>query len=111
MRPRFRLAWWWAPIILFVGLVAGGLLAPDAHASPVEDYAAINAGRVCATLDDFPSVAGVTGVVQGVMEDGGFTPYDAGRIVGMAVMGWCPEHLPELRRFVAVYSQARTVRA
>lgn len=29
---RLRLPWWFAPIILFVGLVAGGLLAPDARA-------------------------------------------------------------------------------
>jgi hypothetical protein len=109
VRPRLRLAWWWAPIILFVGLVTGGLLAPDANAEPIDNYAAINAGRICATLDDYPTIAGVTGVLQAVMEDSGFGPYDAGRTVATAVMASCPEHLPVLQRFVAVYAEAQPV--
>ena len=110
MRPRLRLAWWWAPIILFVGLVAGGLLAPDANATPIDNYAAINAGPICEVLDDFPTIAGVTGIIQGVIEDSGFSPYDAGRTIATAVIAHCPEHLPVLKRFVAVYGpDARTV--
>ena len=90
-------------------VVAGMILAGAAKAEPVENYAAINAGPICETLDSFPTIAGVTGIPQGVMEDSGFSPYDAGRTIATAVIAHCPEHLPVLKRFVAVYSDARTV--
>lgn len=101
-----RFPWWFAPIILFVGLVAGGLLAPEAHAGPAEDYAVVNAGRVCAVIEAHPTVDGVTGVLAGVIADSGFSPYQAGRIVGMAVMMDCPEMLPVLQQFVDRYAPA-----
>lgn len=99
--------------IAFGGLLAAGsvTVATPAHADPVENYAALNAGAVCSTLDEFPTVAGVTGVVQGVMEDSGFSPYDAGRVVATAVLASCPAHITELQRFIAVCSNAGTVRA
>jgi len=92
----------------FIGAMVG--FAAKANAEPFEDYAAINAGPICETLDDYPTIGGVTGVLQGVMDDSGFSPYDAGRAVATAVVGWCPRNLPVLQRFVAVYRpQARPV--
>lgn len=83
--------------------VAAFILAGGAKADPQSNYAAINAGPICETLDDYPTIAGVTGVLQGVMDDSGFSPYDAGRTIATAVVGWCPRNLPVLERFVAVY--------
>ena len=91
---------------ILIGLCVG--FAARANATPIDNYAAINAGPICEVLDDFPTIAGVTGIIQGVIEDSGFSPYDAGRTIATAVTGWCPEHLPVLQRFVAVYTPART---
>lgn len=112
MRPRVlrrRLA-----LAFFGCLLAGSMVgfAARANAEPYEDYAAINAGPICATLDSYPTVGGVVGVVQGVIEDSGLSPYDAGRAIGVAVSVWCPRNLPVLQRFIAVYGpQAQVVRA
>lgn len=96
-------------------ITVGGALAimaaPAAHAGPVEDYTTFAAPIVCQVLDEYPSVAGVTGVVQAVMSDSGFSPYDAGTVVGVAVRDYCPRHITELQQFIAVYSNAGTVRA
>lgn len=109
MRPRTlrrRLA-----LAGFGAILAGATLGTGiAQAEPVDNYAAINAGPICSTLDDYPTIAGVTGLLQGVMADSGFGPYDAGRTIATAVVGWCPRNLPVLQRFVAVYApNARTV--
>jgi hypothetical protein len=87
------------------------LLAPPAHADPVSNYAAIVAPAVCTTLDTYPTVAGVTGVLAGVVEDSGFSYYDAGQIVATAVIDECPRHLPLLQKFIAVYAPKSRVTA
>jgi hypothetical protein len=106
MRPRLRLAWWWAPIFLFVGLVAGGLLAPDAHATPVDDVTflqvldergitypsaskVIEAGHlVCQFLDAGNSLPAVIKAVHDNTQLGSDSAY----FVGVAVGSFCPEH-------------------
>ncbi len=118
-RPRTRLgrAWdrarFWVreqlvPISLLVGVfmfpaTAVMVQAGSAQATPVENYAADAGTVVCDVLDDYPTVAGVSGVVAGVMNDSGFTAYDSGAVVAEAVMLFCPYHVPLLRRYVAVY--------
>lgn len=104
---------WWPvmPVLIATGMILPGLLlAPPAKADPVSNYTAMAAPAVCSTLDSYPSVAGVTGVVQGVMNDSGFSAYDAGKVVGESVIGWCPRHVGLLQRFIAVYTNAGTVR-
>lgn len=101
MRPRLRLAWWWAPILLFVGLVAGGLLAPDAHAEPAK---AINAAAVCAVLETRPTADGVTKIIAELVKEAGIGPDVAFRGVSVAVAVQCPSLLPALSAFIDRYS-------
>jgi ribulose kinase len=93
---------------IFAGIVGPGLAAAKADPiSPVvAAYATRYAGAVCAVLDAYPSVGGVTGALQGVMADG-FTAYEAGQVVGIAVVGQCPEHLDAVQAFIDRYSAAR----
>ncbi|BBU22133.1 hypothetical protein [Mycobacterium xenopi] len=101
------LAW-----LMLASVIIGAAIAfaSPAHADPVSNYAEISAGPICSTLDSYPSLAGLSGVFRAVEEDSGFGPYDAGRIVAMAVIDHCPRHLALLRRYVAVYApQSRLV--
>jgi hypothetical protein len=74
------------------------LFAPPAHAQPV-----IPDSAVCSTLADYPSLAGLKGVLQGVM-DQGYTAFESGRIVASAVYDSCPTFVPLLDQFVAIYA-------
>ena len=106
MRPRLRLAWWWAPIILFVGLVAGGWLAPDANATPIDDVAflqtldergigypsaskVILAGHaVCEYIEQGHSITSTIDMVDENSVLGSESAY----FVGVAVGAYCPGH-------------------
>lgn len=72
--------------------------------TPVAVYAAKNADVVCEVIQDYPSIQGVTGVVSGVMEDGNFTAFEAGQVVGLSVSASCPEMWPLLQRFINYYA-------
>jgi hypothetical protein len=85
-------------------ILPGLLLAPPAQADTVDGYASTHSGVVCEVLDTYPTVAGVTGVVEGVVKDSGFDYYDAGTIVATAVINVCPRYIPLLQRFIAVNS-------
>lgn len=74
-----------------------------AQADAQSNYADKSYTAICSTIADYPSPGGVLGLVQGVMDDSGFSAYDAGRVVGMAVAEYCPEHLPSVRRFANAY--------
>jgi hypothetical protein len=78
-----------------------------AHADPVSDYARVAAPAVCATLDRYPTLAGVLGVGEGIVYDTGgrFGYYEAGEIIGWSVFSVCPRHIALLQRFIAVYGQ------
>lgn len=66
-------------------------------------YVQAFAGAVCATLDDYPSLGGVMGVVAAIEEDG-FAADDAVDIVNSSVANNCEQHWPLL---VAVGRAAR----
>jgi hypothetical protein len=96
----------------FGAIITGGALGTGvARADETDTYASLNAGPICRTLDQYPTITGVTGVLQGIMTDSGFTPHDAGRTIAKAVINSCPEHLSELQRFVAAFSPAKTISA
>lgn len=110
MRPRVlrrRLG------LAFLGaILAGAVLGTGvAKADPVDDYVLTYAPAVCSTLDKYPTVGGVEGILQVIIQDDGFTPYQAGQIIGRAVIGWCPEHSSEVNRFIAKWTTGSTVRA
>jgi hypothetical protein len=79
-------------------ILPGLLLAPPAHAQPF-----IPDSAVCETLSSYPSLAGLKGVLQGVM-DQGYTAFESGRIVASAVYDSCPTFVPLLDQFVAIYA-------
>ena len=97
-----------------LGLVTGAVLtagitafAAPAHAEPdpsieVLEYAARAEGAVCSTISKYPTIFGVRGILEAI-EDVGFTPYEAGEIVALAVTDSCPQFVPVLEKFVAVY--------
>lgn len=77
------------------------LLATPAKADGYLDmdetiYVEAFAGAVCATLDDYPSLAGVMGIVQAIQEDG-FTADNAVDIVNSSVANNCDEYWPLLQ--------------
>ena len=112
MRPARSRAWDRALVGMAVGALgaAAVMFSAPARADVVDDYVTDNAHIVCSVLDDYPSVAGVEGVGMGIMDDG-FAPRAAGEIIVRSVIGLCPEHLGEVRAFVAKYATAGTVRS
>jgi hypothetical protein len=74
-------------------LIGGSIgMAARAHADPASDaYAEKYAGAVCATLDDYPTYAGIQGVVIGIHNDG-LSWYQSGEVLGTAVFNVCPRH-------------------
>ena len=80
-------------------IIAAGLAvmtAPMAKADSVYDTV------ICDELDAAPAVSTI--VVLGLaLGDEGYSGYDAGRIVAMAVMEDCQQHIPLLRRFATMY--------
>ncbi len=93
-------------------LVALGWLATagiaTARADLVDDYTVAHAPAVCATLDAYPSVDGIEGVGMAIVDDG-LAPAAAGQVITRAIVGWCPEHLPELEAFIAKWTPAQVI--
>lgn len=83
------------------GMVAAATItAGVAKADVVTDYVAANARIVCLVLDEYPTVEGIQGVGEAIVEDG-LSPRAAGEVIARSVIALCPEHLPELHLFVA----------
>lgn len=96
-------------VFVLVGL--GAILAAStgvARANGPAEYADEAAPIICEVIHEYPSVGGVEGVIQGVINDTGFSPYQAGQVVGTAVATYCPELAPILRRYIAVYTSQPT---
>lgn len=70
---------------------------PEAYA-----YAAHYASAVCATLDDYPTVNGMLGIMSAITDDG-LSDYQAGQVVGLSVTEACPRYIYLLDLFVAKY--------
>lgn len=92
-----------------LGCIALLLATPHAKADgPPSDellyYTATYGGAACQVLDEYNSVGGLIGVMQGVMEDG-WTAFESGQIVGLAVYEICPRHVDLIERFQAIYGQ------
>jgi Protein of unknown function (DUF732) len=95
-------------LFLGVALAMATRALGDPTAEPkVVTYATTNAAAVCATLDEYPTVPGVAGLVGAVMKDG-FTPYQAGEIIALAVEKRCPNHIQLLEEFSATYTGSTT---
>lgn len=81
-----------------VSLIGCGWAVGPARADTVADnYTVANAWRVCATLDDFPSPAGVFGVM-GAIQNEGLTVDQSAAVMWESALGWCPRHLDLLNQ-------------
>jgi hypothetical protein len=82
-------------------LTAGVLVAAPAKADGVLSNAeaayviAFGAAAVCPVISQFPTEAGVFGVLMGIMDDG-FSADSAVDIVNESVADFCPRHWPLL---------------
>lgn len=109
MRPSTVRSWWWGylcgalSVIAAVGLINSPIAKADD--SDARAYASEYGPAVCATLDDYPSIAGIIGIGQAIVEDG-LTEYDAGTAIAYSVVFLCPRHVPLLQRFARIYGKA-----
>jgi hypothetical protein len=98
-----------------LGMVAGSFLTASmlVLAFPVKAepdsatvaYAATYGEAVCMTLDDHPTFNGIIGIGNAIVEDG-LTGYQAGGVIGLSVMEFCPRHLELMNQFAAAYREA-----
>lgn len=86
-----------------IGAVVGAFTTATARADVATDYAVEHANETCGGLQRFPSVPGVIGSFVAAQQDG-LTSDESARAVTYAVMDVCPQHLPELERFIAIYT-------
>lgn len=97
--------WWTMPLLIFIGIVGPGLAAAHADPGAVEPqvirYAINAAPAMCSTLDSYPTVPGVQGVLRGIEADSGFTPYQSGQALALGVQADCQRHIPLLQQFVS----------
>lgn len=98
--------WWTQSLLILVGVIEPyqGL----AHADPVEstivNYAVAAAPVVCQVLGEDPTMSGVAGLMQIVVEKSGLTLYQAGEVVALSVVTECPWHTALLKRIAATYT-------
>lgn len=64
--------------------------------------------QICMTLDDYPNISGVTGVLNGLI-DAGYTPRQAGYLMGQSVVLVCPEHRALVLRYANAMSEDITI--
>ena len=84
-------------------IVAGTIVAAPGKADVTAKDVAIYAVAVCGALDDDPSVATVVGLGLALGSEG-YSGYDAGQIIALAVMARCPEYEPVLMRFAEIFA-------
>ena len=97
-----------------VGLGAALHFASPARADGYLDddemvYVEMYGDAVCSTIDDYRSLAGVTGIAEVIVEDG-FTPDSAVDVINASVQGYCPEHW-SLLQAIGKASRASTASA
>jgi short subunit fatty acids transporter len=99
MRPRETRRW-----LVAVGLgwiAAAGIAAmPAAKADPLAhaeaEYVVANHGAVCTVIDQYPTEAGVMGVMHAIMSDG-WNAAAAVDIINVSVELYCPSNWPLLQ--------------
>lgn len=102
MTPRTRrdkraLRTCYAVLALFV---FGTWLSTQAKADPAADAYADKYGLVvCNVLDKYPTFAGITGIAQGIHNDG-LSYYQAGNVIGESVSNLCPQYVGLLKAYV-----------
>jgi short subunit fatty acids transporter len=82
------------------GAVLMGVTMPAAKADPLAhaeaEYVVANHGAVCTVIDQYPTEAGVMGVMRGIMSDG-WNAAAAVDIINVSVELYCPSNWPLLQ--------------
>lgn len=95
-------------LMLFGALIAATFTATPAHADPIApqviNYAVTASPAICHTLELYPTLPGVDGVLQGIQNDSGFTATQAGQVLVLGVQYRCPWHLPLLKRYADTWA-------
>lgn len=84
-----------------VWVAASGAILGGAVWFSVPAHADLIDRAICAVLDDYPTPGGVYGVILGLQQQG-YSAYDAGAKVGVAIRDTCPEHTPEALEFARI---------
>lgn len=109
MRPHWSLYTAAAGALIGAALYHSAPADADPTRQQIINYAASAAPAICATLNDYPTLTGVVGVLRGVMQDTGFSVSDTGAVVVLAVENQCPQFIPLLQRFADTYSRSGAV--
>lgn len=81
----------------FVGIAT----SPTVHAASANNAAeTLYWPRVCATLDDEPTIERVFQLGAALIGDENLSQEDAGRVIGSSVSDHCPQYIPLLRQYV-----------
>jgi hypothetical protein len=96
----------WSPLPLFSGSVSPGVATARADTVDhgVQHRTNTQAPAVCSVLNDYLTLPGVARVIQDLVEDDEFTPYQAGEVVVRSVANGYPRHVPLLQRFADTYT-------
>jgi hypothetical protein len=92
----------------FVGVIL--LTNANAKADPLDATTITDAPDVCSALVKTPTEMGVENEVAALHLQG-LSGDQAGEIVGRAVVGWCPDQMPEVQAFAAKWGTAKKVLA
>lgn len=98
-------------IITGTALTAGIICAAPAKADVVDAVSQQYAPVICEFFDEGnASIDGIKGVGLALMGEG-WTPREAGEIVGWSVVNQCPRYIPLLKAFIARYGSKNTAAA
>ncbi|TXH58294.1 MAG: hypothetical protein E6Q97_02580 [Desulfurellales bacterium] len=89
--------------LLAAGITTAGVVRADTPSPDVVDYARTYETAICGAILVNPTPVGVAATVILVERDG-WTPYEAGQIITLAVLDACPNQMRTLQRFVDLYA-------
>jgi len=86
--------------------------ADNGEPSPAVIKAAISDEPfICRQLAAEPSVGELMAILTAVSTVEHMSAYDSGAVVGLAVSDGCPQYVPVLNRFIAIYGTSNTASA
>lgn len=100
----------WSVWTIAAGVLIGCAGTGAAEADPIQvepqvaNYARIAAPAICSTLDAYPTLPGVSAVLQGIRDDSGFTTRQAAQVLVLSVENRCPRHIALLQRYANTYT-------
>jgi hypothetical protein len=89
---------WYTTLFVVAALVFACGVAGTARADPYDRYVANNGPTICDIIDrDGTTQTVFDNLVAAVEVDGYYTEYEAGRVIGRAVLTYCPWNYNPMR--------------